>query len=626
MTAFRTPTLDIEYRGDPDFVYGNSATANAQPFQGIVMHWTRQKSGGVEAELDFFVNYGKTLDPGRGGAFGYMFYVGRSGRVVQGAPLNKRTNQIKSPSRSQRQGRPGSNLSNSNAIGISLVGGAGGYTEAQVNNAIVLVQALQNHFGLDPNQIFGHGEIQSDRQADEGIIVVNAIRGEAPPVISTSVDSDAAPSPAPNSANSAPRSSGGAARGGQEYGITQRDKIMLDFIASRESRGNYDSVYPGDNRRPGLLTYSINELINFQNDLVKSAVARQYSRSTGVGRYHLTQDQIISGSNHLSLNNNLVIFSKPVQDAMCLEILKQDCQYDEWLNGSVSTDTFQFNLSGQFESIPLPCSQQEGDEDLKRLGRVGSRQARYDCDTAEDMLNDIRATSEGNTVNYIISPISTSGVQPSQGSTQRRISENATAGGRYSGGHAGITQSKVTLPLADNPYQYEPIDPWDDRYDFRLGKKVNDIGINGSQPVSRNSLPEPAEPTSNPGRQTPSTLTSGQTSLGGTAITGTPSELAQQAAEESNVGIDAFGGPGDTKNAADAFRPDDGLTGLQSGSQTGSKSLPTPPNDTFDLNDVGSIAASEAERKAAEKERALKTPAELRQEQIDYQKFLNRLR
>lgn len=599
MTAFRTDGLDIEYRGDPNFVYGNSATANAQAFKGIVMHWTARKSGGAEAELDFFVNYGKTLDPGRGGyAYGYTFYVGRTGRIVQGAPLDKRTYQIKSPAEPQRQGRPGSNLSNSNTIGISLVGSAGGHTEAQVNNAIVLVQALQNHFGLDPNQIFGHGEIQSDRQADEGIVVVNAIRGEAPPVISTSVDPDAQPSTAPNSANSAPRSSGGAERGGQEYGITQRDKIMLDFIAAREARGNYDSVYPGDNRRPGLLTYSINELIEFQNDLVKSAVARQYSRSTGVGRYHLIQDQVVAASGHLQLDRDLVIFSKPVQDAMCLEILKQDCDYDKWLAGELSTETFQFNLSGQFESIPLPCSQQEGDEDLNRLGRVGSQQARYDCDTAEDMLNDIRATSEGNTVNYIISPISSSGVQPLQGSTQKRISETATAGGSYSGGHAGITQSVVTLPLVDNPYLYEPIDPWDDRYDFRLGKKVNDIGINGPQQVSKKSLPEPAEPTSNPGRQTPPAPTQGP-----------------------DDGLRGSSPP------APSTGPDDGLRGSsRQGSQTGSKSLPTPTNDTFDLNDVVSIAASEEEIARFEREQALKTPAELRQEQIDYQKILNSLR
>ncbi|QRD53042.1 N-acetylmuramoyl-L-alanine amidase [Pseudosulfitobacter pseudonitzschiae] len=79
---------------DPNFHYGKSATAHAKPFEGIVWHHTR------EAPLMNMVDYGKRVDPERGGAFGYHYYIGPDGQVVQGAPTDKRTNHIK-PDRPQ---------------------------------------------------------------------------------------------------------------------------------------------------------------------------------------------------------------------------------------------------------------------------------------------------------------------------------------------------------------------------------------------------------------------------------------------------------------------------------------------------------------------------------------------
>ena len=81
--------LNIDDQSDPNFGYGESATANAQPFKGIVFHHTSSDS------LQNEVAYGKTKDAKRGGAFGYHYYIGQDGKVVQGAPLDKRTNHIK---------------------------------------------------------------------------------------------------------------------------------------------------------------------------------------------------------------------------------------------------------------------------------------------------------------------------------------------------------------------------------------------------------------------------------------------------------------------------------------------------------------------------------------------------
>lgn len=159
--SFKADGLDIDYRGDPSFHYGKAATAKAEPFSGIVFHHTGAR--GAEADIDAMVRYGQTVDGARGGAFGYHFYVDRDGTIVQGAPLDKRTNHIK----------PGSptGLSNSNAIGITLVGvdEKNPETKAQKEAALRLGKSLQQQFGISGERIKGHGELQSDRQAIEGV-------------------------------------------------------------------------------------------------------------------------------------------------------------------------------------------------------------------------------------------------------------------------------------------------------------------------------------------------------------------------------------------------------------------------------------------------------------------------
>ena len=162
---FEAEGLDISYQGDPEFDYGRQATANAQPFRGVVFHHTA-----TGTDLNAMVNYGKTVDEERGGAFGYHFYIGRDGEVVQGAPLSKRTNHIL-PTRDV-------DLRNNNAIGISLVGSEEGATEAQMEAARRLGQELSDRFGI--SDFYGHGEIQGNRQAQEGRAAAEALRNGRP--------------------------------------------------------------------------------------------------------------------------------------------------------------------------------------------------------------------------------------------------------------------------------------------------------------------------------------------------------------------------------------------------------------------------------------------------------------
>lgn len=166
--AVDTTGLNIDDQSDPNFGYGESATANKQPFKGIVFHHTSSDS------LQNEVNYGKTKDAKRGGAFGYHYYIGQDGKVVQGAPLDKRTNHIK----------PGSDtgLSNKDSMGISLVGAKDGATPQQLAAAKLLGESVMASNSIDPKNIYGHGELQKDRMAHEGVAAADQLRKAKPAV------------------------------------------------------------------------------------------------------------------------------------------------------------------------------------------------------------------------------------------------------------------------------------------------------------------------------------------------------------------------------------------------------------------------------------------------------------
>lgn len=169
--AFVVPGMDIVNASKADAPYGKSATRSASEFRGIVTHHTG------DAPTMKYVEYGQKTDPKRGGSFGYHFYVDPSGQVVQGAPMDARTNHIKSASAAQRYPGTASELSNANAVGISQTGPVGKPTPEQMQASERLGKALMAHYGIDPGNIYGHGELQSDRMSIEGTQLAEKLRG-----------------------------------------------------------------------------------------------------------------------------------------------------------------------------------------------------------------------------------------------------------------------------------------------------------------------------------------------------------------------------------------------------------------------------------------------------------------
>ena len=180
----------IAYWGRPDARYSRYATRRARKPVAIVVHFTMAKP------VRSLVEYGHKRDFGRGGAsFGYHFYIGRDGHIVQGAPLSRRTNHIKFRTHGKRT-EVARHLWSGNTIAVSLVGGCDPLmrpdwrrmrgcsseyaTDAQTQAGLAVIRALQRQFGMACDAVYGHGELQTDRRSFEGRALSRLARDDCP--------------------------------------------------------------------------------------------------------------------------------------------------------------------------------------------------------------------------------------------------------------------------------------------------------------------------------------------------------------------------------------------------------------------------------------------------------------
>ncbi|MBY6068816.1 trypsin-like peptidase domain-containing protein [Leisingera aquaemixtae] len=165
--------LVISYRGDANSPYGKSATQNQRPFNSIVLHHNSPTHS-----TNWLINYQIDGDMARGGHFGYHFYIDPNGEIFQGAPLTKRTNHVKRPNHAKRKAF-GRIASNNGSIGVTCVKAGPHYspTHAQIAAQDALVTALAAAYDIPLSNVFGHGEIQSDRDHREGASQASKFRG-----------------------------------------------------------------------------------------------------------------------------------------------------------------------------------------------------------------------------------------------------------------------------------------------------------------------------------------------------------------------------------------------------------------------------------------------------------------
>lgn len=268
--------------------------------------------------------------------------------------------------------------------------------------------------------------------------------------------------------------------------ITQQDRQLLEFIATGESGGDY-TVVNRIGRVPQLTSMTIQQVLDYTNRV------RQGPSSGAAGKYQFipgTLSEVVRRAN-IPLNT---VFSPDVQDYLIIQRLKQFRRYDSWLSGSTTDDQFALQLAMEFASMPVPRFVAQNE--IARGAPAGNRQygqSFYEGDSAGNRvvghtveqvlqrLADIRTGGPGATITlsqeFSASP---AGTLPM---TQAEI---AAGGGQRLRGGSPYAPSAYNnqLPAASDPYLYVPIAAESNRYDFRTGKKVNNLLVNGINPAS----------------------------------------------------------------------------------------------------------------------------------------------
>lgn len=169
--------LPLFYKGSEALPYGRVATQRQRGPEALIIHHPAAAKGASIHDLIRFINR-----PRRdGNMYGYHFLIDRDGTIYQTAPLNKRTNHIKPPG-SKRRRAFGRVAHNANTLGICFHLASHNPhmapTPSQQAAGMRLVKALQHIYG--PLPTYGHGEIQTDKQPDEGRVFAQTIRRKFP--------------------------------------------------------------------------------------------------------------------------------------------------------------------------------------------------------------------------------------------------------------------------------------------------------------------------------------------------------------------------------------------------------------------------------------------------------------
>jgi peptidoglycan hydrolase-like protein with peptidoglycan-binding domain len=139
---------------------------------------------------------------------------------------------------------------------------------------------------------------------------------------------------------------------GGELGTLSQDSVtqgkvgeILDLIASVESAGRYDAVYPG-RRRPQILDMTIAELIQDMRGRGRR------SGSSASGRYQYIRTTLQDVTSSMGIDINTTKFTPKVQDQIAIYHLRRSHGLDNWLAGRMSNEDFLNKIAGTWAGIP----------------------------------------------------------------------------------------------------------------------------------------------------------------------------------------------------------------------------------------------------------------------------------
>ena len=290
----------------------------------------------------------------------------------------------------------------------------------------------------------------------------------------------------------------GADEDGKEYiTITEQDKKLLDLIAKYESGVlGYNAQWMGetDNR---LCSMTLTDVEEKQNELVNRE--GRPGKSSAVGRYQFIRKTLDYCIKKAGLNDkkDIIRFTPEVQDALIIIRLEGFRKLKKWKAGKLSDEDFQLQLAMEFASVPVPfdvskgsigqykgvpipktnLSQGQGFYDGDGINGVGHKGSNF-----TQALTDIRTGGAGKITKAVINADGTSVADPVTGASLKSTTDSATGnsnlmtGGRSTNAHPN--KPLELQPINSTVYEYKPLEPHYNRYDFRLGKMVRDLRVN----------------------------------------------------------------------------------------------------------------------------------------------------
>ncbi len=126
------------------------------------------------------------------------------------------------------------------------------------------------------------------------------------------------------------------------------DGELLDFIAAKESGGDYNAVY-GQGSVAGLTDMTIAQVLDYQKQLLA-----QGQKSSAVGRYQFIRSTLAEEASAAGIDINKEKFTPENQDKLILNRLKRVRGLDKFKSGQLSPQQFAENLSMEFASLPSP--------------------------------------------------------------------------------------------------------------------------------------------------------------------------------------------------------------------------------------------------------------------------------
>lgn len=292
------------------------------------------------------------------------------------------------------------------------------------------------------------------------------------------------------------------------YELTEQDKALLTLVAKHEAK-SYDVIYGG--REIPLRQMLIAEVLEYQRTQMTGG-------STAVGRYQMLRDVVRENCQKLNLDPTQCRLTEDVQDIMMIDKLNRQRKYRQWKAGELGATVeencqkFMVYLAAEWASVPVPYNMPQGSFGSGHPRRNllkgqsfyagdGLNKSHHDPDQFLAAVIDIYnggsgevttiasvPAGGGNPANPTAAAPAGSTGYPQEGTSEAaRMGNFASGGSRTAGNYGNGGSLASSLPAASAVYSYEIIDPLDDRYDFRTGKKVSRLLENGTSSVAANA-------------------------------------------------------------------------------------------------------------------------------------------